>query len=315
VRWLLLLAACSSKAAEREPEPAPPALRSLGAYADATLVASGTRVAVVTGDHWYELGPGAPANVPAIATEIAKLRDELGDVEVYLGAMPIVVGGEEHHEQYIRLAPERSAIDLDGHLVRVAATGGHELWQFEERLRAQLATVGERGLVVLPAHANAGPPIDSPSPVSAKRCAAPAIADLAVAGDAIHALLVECNPAAPVRIATHRWPGPRVDLASFTLALAPQQLAGATIAGVANGTLALATNGTLKPTTIAASVVIEAVAAADGAIWTLTTTEQDQRTVARDGVAITVARPAQLAFDTDHGVVVLASDGTLLAER
>jgi hypothetical protein len=314
VRWAIALAvACGSS--KTEPVPEAPLLRSLGTYPGAQLIASGQRVAIATADAYYDLAPSGPQAVPAIATRLATLRGELGELELFLGVHPIVVGGEEHHEQHVRLEPEPRAIELEGHVVRVVALRDVEVWQFEERLRAQLAVVDARGAVtVLPGIANAGPPIDSPSPVSAKRCAAPAIADLASSSDAIQALLVECNPAAPVRVASYLWPGPRVELTTHR-AFKAAQLAGASIAGIADGKLAIVRGEALKPTAIAASQVLEAAVATDGAIWTLTTTERDERTLARDGTAVPLAKPAQLAHDDDRGITVLAADGTLYVER
>jgi hypothetical protein len=310
----IALIACGSSS---EPPPPPPAsgLRAIGTYPGTTLVGNGRRVALITADGWHDLAAGGPQAVPAIATRLAKLRGELGELELWLGTHPIAVGGEEHHEHHVRLEPEPRTIELEGHVVRVVALPDVEIWQFEEKLRAQLAVVDARGAVtVLPAHANVAPPIDSPSPVSAKRCAAPAIADLAVAGDAIQALLVECNPAARVRVASYRWPGPRVELATHR-AFAAQQLAGTGIAGIANGKLAFVTGDALTATEIPASLVLEAAVAADGAVWTLTTTERDERTVSRAGIAQPIARPTQLALDDDRGITVLAADGTLYTER
>jgi hypothetical protein len=312
---LALLAACGSKSQEPEPGPAPPALKSIGTYPGAQLVSNGVRVVVVHGDRWLDVGPERPVGDALVATQLARLRAELGEVEVFLGVYPIVVGGEEHHEQHLRIEREARAVELEGHLMRVAAVGEHELWHFEERLQARLASVDARGTVgVLPSHANVGARVDSASPVGAKRCATPAIADLAVAGDAIVALLVECHPEAPVRLARHR--GAAVDVQQYSLGFAASQLAGDVIVGIANGRLAYARDGVVTTTPIAASRVIDAARASDGAVWTLSTTERDARTLARDGTAIKLAGiPAQLANDDDRGIVVLATEGSLYSER
>ena len=310
---LALVAACGSKS--QEPIPGPPALNPIGTYPGAQLVSNGVRAVLVDGDRWLDLGPGKPVGDPLVASQLARLRAELGELELFLGVHPIVVGGEEHHEQHLRIDHEARPVDLEGHLVRVVAIGELELWQFEERLQARLARVDARASIsVLPAHANVGERFDSASPVSAKRCATPAIADLAVAGEAILALLVECHPNAPVRIARHR--GTATDVEQHSLGFAASQLAGDVIVGIANGRLAYARDGVTATTSIAATRVIDAARASDGAIWTLSTTEGDARTLARDGTPTKLAgTPAQLAHDDDRGLVVLASDGALFSER
>ena len=54
---------------------------------------------------------------------------------------------EDQHVELLRLHPD-VPVELDGHLVRVAALpDGTELWQFEERLLARLAIVDANGTV------------------------------------------------------------------------------------------------------------------------------------------------------------------------
>lgn len=314
---IILIAACGSKSPD--PEPAP-TLKQIGRFPGATLVASsGGRVALAMPERWYEVIAGGTREVPTIGAELAKLRAQHGDLELFLGVDPVVVAGEEHHEEVTRLVPEPRPIAFEGHIVRVVASRDAEVWQFEERLRARLALVDVRGETLLPAHENIGAPIVSPSPVSAKRCAAPAILDLYAQGDEIHALLVECNPAAPVRVVTYGRGATgfairnQLAIQPTELVLKPSQLAGTVVVGIADGKLAISRRSGTTRSTIAASLVLEAVLASDGSVWTLTTTERDERALARDGIVVSLAaRPSQLGLDDDAGVVVLA-DGILFA--
>jgi hypothetical protein len=196
--------------------------------------------------------------------------------------------------------------------------------------------VDARGAVTpLPAHELLAEPVSGISPVGAKKCAAPQIVDLASTSEAIAALLVECNPDAPIRIATYRWPGPTSQLARFAttkqLGFEPSQLVVApdgtrALVGAGAGKLVIAreaSNGRLVPRASLANVtvVVDAAIAGDGAVWTLAIANGDDWQVARDGVLVRVAdpsgkplRPSRLAFDEHHGIVVLAGDW-LLVER
>jgi len=344
---LLALAACG-----KSPSDAPvagsgsaapkPALRAIAKLSSPTLVAGSRRIAITTGEDWLESAPGGPRNAPAIAAHIARLRASLGgDFEVFLGTHPIVVAGEEHHEQYLRITPEPRAIALDGHLVRVAAVrSGDELWQLEERLRDQLAIVDASGtLTPVPPYELIGSPITGISPVSARKCSTPQIVELASTGIAIAALIVECNPDSPIRIATYRWPGAASvveRLASATeLGFEPKHLVVSpngtlVLVGAAGGKLVVARVASDRKVTQRSSLehvtrVVEAALADDGSVWTMTIGRDDAWQLARDGELVTIAdpsgtllRPKQLAFDQVFGVVVIASSAAeswLLVER
>jgi hypothetical protein len=288
-----------------------------------TLLVGTRRVGIVADQGYYE--PGAPPVLRGtLSTELGKVTAELGIPEKFLGVHPIIVGGEEHHEKHIQLTPAPREVDLHGHLIRVVSLPiGVDVWQFEERLRAQLAVVDEAGKVtVLPDHELVGPPLADPSPVLAKQCAAPQIADLIVNGDAAIALLTECNPDAPVRLVTYRWPGPAPTVerlgSTKELGWKPDHLVASgdrrALVGAAHGKLVIHRLGATRRDDLLAGVtrVIEAVMTDDGAVWTLTIAGDDWQ-VARDGVVVPLAdssgtamKPAQLGFDSRHGVVVLA---------
>jgi hypothetical protein len=308
------------------------------------LVAGSRRVAIATEDGWFEPAAPSPRAVPEMAARIVKLHASLGeDLQLFLGSMPIAVGGEEHREVVVRLEAQPRTIALDGVLVRVATVRDIELWQYEEHLRAQLAVVDAKGtLTQLPAHELVGPPVEHLSPVGARACAAPKIQSLASTGDAIVALLVECNPEAPIRIATYRWPGPTVTVqrlpSAHSLGFSPAQLVVSrttrALVGAADGTLVIgrvASDGkfTVRSTLSGVTRVSHAALADDGAIWTLSfasdADHHDAWQVARDGEIVTIAdpsgkplAPSQLAFDELYGIVVIAStagESWLLVER
>ena len=324
-----------------------PGLHAIAKFPAAVLIAGSRRVAIDAGDAgWFEPAPGTPREVPATAAAIAKLRRELGgDFQVFLGAHPIAVGGEDHHEAIIRLEPVPRTIALDGHLAKVSALdNGVEVWQFDERLRAELAVVDKAGLVTtLPALELISPTDPGLSPMSAKACAAPKIPSLASTGTVVFALLIECNPNAPIRIATYRGTGPNVALESLEsttqLGFEPKHIVARrdgtrAIVGAAAGKLwigRVASDGKIvKRASLAdVRVVVDAALAGDGAVWALTLSvgsdERDVWQVSRDGEVVFIAdpagtalRPAQLAFDERYGVVVIATAATeswLLIER
>jgi hypothetical protein len=340
-RALVGLAAVASgcgKSEEAAPPPpaadASPRLVPLARVPAAQLVAGGGRVALVTPDGWLALTRAGLGPDVELSRQLAALRDEHGELEVFLGRHPIVVAGEDHHEDHVRLGPSPSRVAIDGHLVRVAALpGGPELWQIEDRLVARLAVIaGEPAgseLALLPAHDNAGPAFAAPSPVSAKRCAAPAIVDLAAAADAIHALLVECHPDAPVRIVTYRFGERGVPITEIvtlpspaTLGFSPTHVTTTReVVGAADGRLWRAGRGAPRAVREGVTLVLEAVAADDGAVWTLATSADGTRRLSREAAIVALrdptgalVTPVALAHDAERGLTVLAGDW-LFVER
>jgi hypothetical protein len=348
------LAACDRRRDEPPPPPppqqpqpllraTPPArLRPIAELRERAVLVEGTRrIALRVGEAgWYEPDARGLAAQPLIGGAIARARAELGEpADVFLGTHPILAGGEEHRERFLRFAPAPREIALSGLLVQVATAGPLDVWRYEHELRSELATVDAAGAIApLPALPRIGPDAPARSPVSAKACAAPKVRDLAGTGDAVLALVTECHPRAPVRIATYRWPGPAREVATLgTLAELDLQIdrllatrGGAPILvgrrgdevvvlRIGAGGRAAASRG---PTGVEA--VSHAAVADDGAVWTRSL-GRDRVVLARDGAPIALASPGgaplraeSLALDERLGIVVLASEGAsrwLLAER
>jgi hypothetical protein len=229
-----------------------------------------------------------------------------------------------------------------------------DVWRYEHQLRTELAIVDAAGVVApLPAFSRIGPAVEGISPVGAKACAAPKVRDLAGTGDAVLALVTECHPRAPVRIATYRWKAPggppersvvtlgslaELDLEIDHLLVARDgapvlvgRRGGAAVVMRMGGAGAGGGSGSgdraVGPTGVEA--ITHAAIAADGAVWLRLLgrgpSGRDRITVARDGVVIGVTNPAgapvraeALARDERLGIVVLATEGAvrwLLAER
>lgn len=177
----------------------------------ATLVAGTRRIAVWDGAAgWYEPDARGLAAQPLVGRAIAAARDAVGPLaEPHLGSLPVLSGGDEHREQHLRLAPAAQPIAIPGMLVAVATApaAAAELWWTEHELRSALTpVVAGRALPALPALAARGPALAARSPVSSKACAVPRVRALAGSPAVILALVTECHPDAPVRIAEHRWP-------------------------------------------------------------------------------------------------------------
>ncbi|HSK05008.1 MAG TPA: hypothetical protein VK932_27355, partial [Kofleriaceae bacterium] len=199
-----------------DPAPASPAapapLRPAAELRERAVLVEGTRrIALWVGEAgWYEPDAGGLAARPLIGSALARAHAEIGEpADVFLGTRPILAGGAEHRERFVRFQPAPREVALHGLLVQVAAAGPLDVWRYEHELRTELATVDASGAVApLPGLPRIGPDVDARSPVGKKACAAPKVRALAGAGDAVLALVTECHPAAPVRIATYRWPGP-----------------------------------------------------------------------------------------------------------
>jgi hypothetical protein len=328
VAAMLVLAACGKSENTDTPPPSPPPaakprLRAIAEVKGATLVAGWRHVIIATPDRWLVADGTALKDLVEVADQVTKLRAELGELELFAAAAPVVVGGAEHHEETLRLGS--GPIEVPGHLQRMTAfADGTEVWQYEERLRARLALVSPTNkLTPLPGLALTAPAIEGDSPVRTKQCATPAIEDLASTGTTVAALVVECNPAARVRIVKLDAKGAQtVDVlespeqlgfAPKRLALAPNGAGG--IVGIAGGKLAVR-KGSVTTTSLANLTVLVSVAISDdGAIWALTLAD-DRAQVSRDGEVIAIAnrtgapmRPVALALDSSLGIVVLATTG------
>ena len=279
--------------------------------ADSTLVAGSRRVAIFSGDRWLESKAGALEPVPATAAELVRLRGGLGELELHLGLTAIAIGGEEHHERIVRIGAGEVVL-ADAHVEQVVATDAHEVWSYKDRLRSRLAVIDPAGqLTPLPELALIGKPIEGASPVSTKLCATPAIEDVAATRDTVVALVVECDPDAPVRLVTYRWPGPTatVELVGSRTALgfAPRQLAVNRGARAIAGPGHVLRLGAAQPTRFAGASITGLELADDGTPWLLA-----DGALLRDGVTVPVARgtPTALARDAGLGIVVLATAPT-----
>jgi hypothetical protein len=306
---------------------APGTVRRLASvHPSGKLIAGTRRVALVTEQGYLE--PGAPPTPGGqVSAELEKLAKEFLLPEVFLATHPIVVGGEEHHEKHVQLTPAPREVELHGHLVRaVALADGKDVWQFEEKLRARLAVVDERGaLLPLPDHELVGPPLDHPSPVVAKQCATPKIADLAATAGVAIALLIECHADAPVRVVSYTWPGPKIEVerlpSTKQLGFEPDHVVAAgdrrALIGAAANKLVIHRLGNARREDLldGTTRVLAATMTDDGAVWTLTIGASGARQVARDGVPVRLADPSGaalspqgLGFDLRHGVTILAHD-------
>jgi hypothetical protein len=328
VRLAIAIALCAcGKSAERAPVgSASGSSAALGLRvvtrlpATSVLLPGPRRIAIDADGRWLETRGGEPQPVPATAAAVTRLRGELGELELHLGRDVIAIGGEEHHEQYLRLVEGAKAIAFDdAHVTQVVATAVHEVWSYQDKLRSRLAVVDASGVVTpLPELALAGKPITGVSPVSTKLCATPAIKDVAATHDSVVALVVECDPEAPVRLVTYRWPGTSNDPAATVQELAsrralgfePAQLAVApgvhAIAGVGDGEIHVLKIGS-APTRLPGTTLTALEIAADGAVWLLA------GTLWRDGTAMPVRDPSgievvprALSRDEHLGIVVLA---------
>ncbi|MBA3398010.1 MAG: hypothetical protein H0T89_35625 [Deltaproteobacteria bacterium] len=329
---LLALAGCGKRdrnAAEdrsqaARPRPAGPLGVVAEVRGEAMLVGDAGRFAlIVERRRWFDAAGGALRERPELSAPLARTLADLEPfAEVHLGSAPVVVGGEEHHEQHIRLEPAPRPIAVTGIVVEIAMAGpGEELWRTEHELRTELASFDGQATTMtttttmmtttpIPALLRIGPDANHRSPVQAKLCAQPRIIDLvgvvtAGAGSRIDALVTECNDATPIRIVSYRWPGPRASVTTLAspaeLGFRPERLVvtprgEAVVVGTRAGQLAIGRVGTDHQVTVTTTLagvsrVTTALAAVDASIWTLTLGASDDWIVARDGVAVTLVDP------------------------
>jgi hypothetical protein len=288
---------------------------------DASLVAGARRFALRVGDRWYD----------AVAGKLVENKS-LGTVpetpDIFLGVTPIAVVGEEHHEKHLRLAAAREEVPLVGVATKIEATrDGLEVWAYTHELEKNLALV-RGGTVTYPKpFARVGPLPESMSPVSAKLCERPHIADVAASTRAVFALVTECSPLAPFRLAEfaneaadakETQLATRQDLGITFEKLVVSNSGRVHVVGVRDKRLVVDTlvDGNLKPATFEpVARVYTAVAADDEAVWTLVLDSAGTASVLRDGQPMpTEGPPTALAVDDTLGVVVLTKD-KLYAER
>jgi hypothetical protein len=317
----LLLACACSKPADKPVK--------LTAIADitgeATLVAGTRRVAVYGGETWWQSDAGGLPIGATIAQERARLG---GLVDIFLGATPILVGGEEHHEEHLRITSSVTPIDFDVEVSKIVTLrNGREAWLARVGIVDQIVFVTGTNVEITPKLPLVGPPADTVSPVSARLCATPKTEDIAVFGDEVYALVGECNEEAPLRIVAY--PSGRVSmlptrerLAMSFMKLAVSRDGKLHLVGIRDGhvhvenvldDMVLKSSSVL--TRFAATRVETALYADDGAFWTLVLDAYNKPQVLRDGMLVaTPSPPKALALDDKFGVVVL-TDKVLLAER
>ena len=295
-------------------------------------LALGTRaIALRAGERWFDFVDGKPvenvATAAAIATQIAALG---GDADIFLGATPIIVGGEHHHEKHVR--PDGTRIDIHGIALEIVSMrGGVEVWRYDHELASQVALVTGSTVSVAPSVQRIGPDIEGLSPVSKRKCAHPAILDLD-ASEYAYALVVECNEAAPIRVIAFEGVEQReLRLQSpEALRFKPEVLAvrdkRVAVVGIREPDVLAVTqlsdekpDGVVTTSVTGVSRVLAAVIADDNALWVFATSK-DGTIVIRDGKAVPLdgKRPTHLALDAHLGVVVFAAGINahyLLAER
>jgi hypothetical protein len=310
VALLLLACACKDK---------PPLAKLADITGDATLVAGTRRVAVYGGHAWWQSDAGG---LP-LDLESGHRGQEITDV--FLGTDPIAVGGEEHAETIVRIKNIPAALDFAGHPSKIVALDdGREAWLAHVGISDELLFVNGTQFEETPKLMLLGAPAEAASPVSARLCATPKVEDIAVLGNDVYALVTECNDASPIRIVTY--PGGHVDrlpsrgeLGMTFMKLVVSRDGKLHIAGIRDGHLAIDHLDRGKHargrSSVAATRVQTAVAADDGAIWTLVLDANNKPQVLRNGTVVTTPGPPKaLALDDKVGVVVLA-DKVLLAER
>jgi hypothetical protein len=296
---LLFLLACKGE----------PAKRGFGIAAEitgtASLVRGTSRFGIVT-DTWYD---GLVEN-PAAGKAIAALQAEHGAIEIFLGKTPIVIGGDEHHEQKLRITPAPIAIDTHVIPTKVELLpDGREVWAYTEELVSNILIDG----VPAPPLARLGTLSEALSPVRKKLCEHPTLLDIAGA----YALFVECDDTTPRRLV--QIGGTEVKLPSRAELALDHELLAVTrvdvrLVGVQDGKLAIVRGA--RPTLYGpATRVLGVVVADDDAVWTLALTGDGIPGIARDGVAMPLAEaPTAIARDAKLGVVVLAGK-SLYAEH
>lgn len=293
---------------------------------EATLVAGTRRVAVYGGETWWQ----SDAGTLPIGAAIAQLVRSSEAADVFLGADPIIVAGEEHAETITRFTPQLqpTRVGLDGLPSKILALGdGREAWLAHVGIFDQLLFVTGTQVEAAPKLALVGPPADTVSPVSARLCAVPKVEDIAVRANEVYTLVSECNEEAPLRIVAY--PSGRISLLPTRerLAMSFMKLAVSPdgklhLIGIRNGhvyvenvldDMVLKRSMVLTPS--AATRVETALYADDGAFWTLVLDANNKPQILRDGMLVaTPSPPKALALDDKLGVVVLA-DKVLLAER
>ncbi|MBX3156655.1 MAG: hypothetical protein KF773_11685 [Deltaproteobacteria bacterium] len=303
------------------------ALAIPGSAGGTELVRGARRVAFVNGGRWLAPTPAGPVEVVADAG--AELATACGDYDhtLFLARDPVAACGEEHQERTTRLVRGGPAVELPGIPLRaVALRDGTEVWVVEERLQTQLVVLApDGGRRVYPPFARTG--ALPASPVRAKACAAARIVDLAGDGAEAVALVVECDPDAPVQLAriTGATAPPASEVAP-SLGFVPQRVAVAkgvvAVAGVRGDELAFARLGGEKPRSgpRPTGQVTGLEIADDGAVWALTVGTRDRQdvwTLSRDGVAVPTGAlvPRALGADAALGIVGVAGDGTAFTVR
>jgi hypothetical protein len=290
VYLFMLLAACKGESAKR----------GFGIAAEitgtASLVRGTSRFGVLT-ETWYD---GLVENAPA-GKSIAALQAQHGAIEIFLGKTPIVIGGEEHHEEKLRITPAPIAIDTHAIPTKVELLpDGREVWAYSEALVSNIMIDG----VPAPPLARVGPLPDELSPVRKKLCEHPTLLDIA----GVYALFVECDDKTPRRLV--QIGGAEIELPSrAALPLDHELLAvgrDVRLVGVQDGKLAIV-RGAKVTLYGPATRVLGTVVADDDAVWTLALTADGIPAITRDGVAMPLAEaPTAIARDAKLGVVVLA---------
>ena len=332
VALLLVLLACKS-------EPPPPSapgsgsatapVRAFGVVAElpgTPALVAGTRTFALHGDdRWWDVKAGVLVENRPIAAAIAS---EQAVSNVLLGATPVIVAGEEHHEKHARFTPAREEVPLFGLASKIATTKrGLEGWLDSDELREEVALV-DGGTVTMPKRVDRiGPIPENLSPVRAKLCEHPRVIDVAASDTSVFALVGECSPQAPLRVLEYKaQDADPIDRQLSVLDIADAKLVVTrdgklTIAGIRAGKLVVAPIVDGKPVPAehgAASRMLAALASGDS-VWSLVVDPSGKHTVLRDDKPVEVELPpAAIGYDETLGAVILSTDGSttrLYAER
>jgi hypothetical protein len=330
----LVLASCGKRSSESQPangsgSGGDDGWRELARFdTDVKLLGGLDDVAVVENLSWFMFDGGKlrPRKMAPDGQRCADASTEAGgeEPEVFYGNQPLIACGDEHRVRAYRFTA--GELEVPGPIQQVVGfRKGAEAWHYLDRLTSRIAIVERDGTITPePPFERVGPAVEGESPVRTKACASPSILDLASNGETVVALVTECSPEAPVRVASLNLPG----RPSYTTTLAtpaklgfqPDQVAisldgRVVIAGIADGKLAtMRVDGEQKrelgpgP----ASQVIEMVITSSGEVWALTLGARGKASewiLTRDRVVVPLPpglHAEALAYDRQLGVVVKA---------
>jgi hypothetical protein len=289
------------------------------------------RVALSLGEQaWITVDEHGFHDEPQIAKSLAAAGQHLtGDGMLYFFGRTPSVANDDRRVPGVGRANAKKTIAAPGVIRQaIAFADGHELWRYSTERFDRIALVDPRDHVtpIAPLPVSGAPPAG----IRPELCAEPSVFRIARSGDAIAALVMDCNAETPPRIQTIRSDGnvtTRTLHAVTEISLEPNQFAitstgTAVLAGIHGGRLAIARaagDGSWSAHTYPVpDVETTAIAiGADDAVWTITLGQgpdhHDLWQLERDGAVVELADPSgkrlsphDLGVDARLGVVVVA---------